>query len=151
MWIFSSLKLNLWNLAPTSSWFYVCIIVVMPMGLPRWLSGKEYTLPCRRHRRHEFDPVSGRFPGGGNGNPLQNCCLGNLMDRGTWQLPSMGSKSDRHDLVTEHARTHNEYSFSSTIGNYWYQLHCAPLKAICWTLTTSNVTVFADRAFKEIS
>ena len=29
-------------------------------------------------------PESGRFPGGGNGNPLQYSCLGNLMDRGTW-------------------------------------------------------------------
>ena len=23
-------------------------------------------------------------PGGGNGNPLQYCCLGNPMDRGAW-------------------------------------------------------------------
>ena len=27
---------------------------------------------------------SGRFPGGGNGNPLQYSCLGNPMDRGVW-------------------------------------------------------------------
>ena len=27
---------------------------------------------------------SGRFPGGGNGNPLQYSCLGNPMDRGAW-------------------------------------------------------------------
>ena len=26
----------------------------------------------------------GRFPGEGNGNPLQYSCLGNLMDRGAW-------------------------------------------------------------------
>ena len=29
-------------------------------------------------------PESGRFPGGGNGNPLQNSCLGNPVDRGVW-------------------------------------------------------------------
>ena len=29
-------------------------------------------------------PGSGRFPRGGNGNPLQYSCLGNPMDRGTW-------------------------------------------------------------------
>ena len=29
-------------------------------------------------------PGSGRFPGGGNGNPLQCTCLENPMDRGTW-------------------------------------------------------------------
>ena len=27
-------------------------------------------------------PGSGKFPGGGNGNPLQYSCLGNLVDRG---------------------------------------------------------------------
>ena len=27
----------------------------------------------------------GRSPGEGNGNPLQYSCLGNPMDRGTWQ------------------------------------------------------------------
>ena len=30
-------------------------------------------------------PGSGRSPGGGNGNPLQNSCLGNPMDRGGWR------------------------------------------------------------------
>ena len=30
-------------------------------------------------------PGSGRTLGGGNGNPLQNSCLGNPMDRGAWQ------------------------------------------------------------------
>ena len=29
-------------------------------------------------------PGLGRFPGGGNGNPLQYSCLGNLMDSGAW-------------------------------------------------------------------
>ena len=27
---------------------------------------------------------SGRYPGEGNGNPLQYACLENLMDRGAW-------------------------------------------------------------------
>ena len=30
-------------------------------------------------------PGSGRFPAGGNGNPLQCSCLENSMDRGAWQ------------------------------------------------------------------
>ena len=30
-------------------------------------------------------PVLGRFPGEGNGNPLQYSSLGNPMDRGVWQ------------------------------------------------------------------
>ena len=30
-------------------------------------------------------PGQGRFPGEGNGNPLQYSCLENPMDRGAWQ------------------------------------------------------------------
>ena len=30
-------------------------------------------------------PGLGRFPGEGNGNPLQYSCLGNLTDRGAWR------------------------------------------------------------------
>ena len=30
-------------------------------------------------------PGSGRSPGGGNGNSLQNSCLKNPMDKGAWQ------------------------------------------------------------------
>ena len=30
-------------------------------------------------------PGLGRFPGEGNGYPLQYSCLGNPMDRGAWQ------------------------------------------------------------------
>ena len=29
-------------------------------------------------------PESGRSPGGGHGNPLQDSCLENPMDRGAW-------------------------------------------------------------------
>ena len=30
------------------------------------------------------NPASGRFPGEGNGNPLQYSCLENFMDGGAW-------------------------------------------------------------------
>ena len=40
-------------------------------------------------------PGSGRFPGGGNGNPLQYSCLENPMDREAWQATVHGvTKSD---------------------------------------------------------
>ena len=35
---------------------------------------------------------SGRFPEGGKGNPVQDSCLGNPMDRGAGRLQSMGSQ-----------------------------------------------------------
>ena len=37
-------------------------------------------------------PGSGGSPEEGIGNPLQYSCLGNPMDRGAWQLRSMGSQ-----------------------------------------------------------
>ena len=35
-------------------------------------------------------PESGRFPGGGHGNPLQCSFLENPMDRGAWQATVHG-------------------------------------------------------------
>ena len=42
-------------------------------------------------------PGSGRFPGEGNGNPLQYSCLENPMDGGTWWATVHGSQRVRHD------------------------------------------------------
>ena len=41
-------------------------------------------------------PGSGRSPGGGNGNPLQNSCLRKSMDRGAWRaiVHGVANKSD---------------------------------------------------------
>ena len=45
---------------------------------------------------------SGRSPGGGNGNPLQYSCLGNLMDREeAWRATIHGVRVG-HDLAIEH-------------------------------------------------
>ena len=40
-------------------------------------------------------PESGRFPGEGNGNPLQYSCLRNLMDRGAWWATGHGIAKSR--------------------------------------------------------
>ena len=46
-------------------------------------------------------PGSRRFPGKGNGNPLQNSCLENSIDRRVWQATAHGVSRVRHDLVTK--------------------------------------------------
>ena len=51
-------------------------------------------------------PGSGRSPGGGNGNPLQYSCLGNLMDRGAWRATV--------HVVAESDTT--EYALTTTAG-----------------------------------
>ena len=43
---------------------------------------------------------SGRSPGEGNGYPLQYSCLENPMDRGAWQVQSVGSQRVRHSRAT---------------------------------------------------
>ena len=45
-------------------------------------------------------PGSGRSPGGGNGNPLQHCCLENSMDRGNWWATVYGAARGRTWLST---------------------------------------------------
>ena len=58
--------------------------------------------------------LSGRSPGGGNGNPLQYSCLGNPMDRGAWRA------TVRHDW-TQHINTHTHawYVVQWMIHMYW--------------------------------
>ena len=45
-------------------------------------------------------PGLGRFPGEGNGNPLQYSCLGNPMERGAWWAAVHGITKSQH--TTEH-------------------------------------------------
>ena len=49
-------------------------------------------LPCFAEDAGNEVPIpgSGRSPGGGNGNPLQDSCLGNVVDRGAWQATVLG-------------------------------------------------------------
>ena len=56
-------------------------------GLPRWLSGKESVCNAGNVT---LIPGLGRYPGGGNGNPLCYPCLGNPRDRGAWQAAVHG-------------------------------------------------------------
>ena len=44
-----------------------------------------------------LSPGSGRYPGVGNGNPLQYSCLENSIDRGVWWATVHGSKRVDHD------------------------------------------------------
>ena len=45
-------------------------------------------------------PGSGRFPGEGNGNPLQYSCLENPMDRGAWWASVHGVAKSQTQLST---------------------------------------------------
>ena len=49
-------------------------------------------------------PESGRSPGEGNANPLQDSCLENPMERGAWQATVHGVTGVGHDWVTKHTQ-----------------------------------------------
>ena len=49
-----------------------------------FLGGSEVKVPVCNVGDLGSIPGSGRFPGEGNGNPLQYSCLDNPMDRGAW-------------------------------------------------------------------
>ena len=57
------------------------------LGLPWWLSGKE---PICQAGDTGLIRGLGRYPGEGNGNPLQYSCLGNAMNREVWQATVHG-------------------------------------------------------------
>ena len=68
----------------------------------------------------------GRSPGEENGNPFQNSCLGNPLDRGAWQVTvHRGTRTQLNDTHTHthtHAHTHmkiNQNSFKRNV-KYWY-------------------------------
>ena len=46
-------------------------------------------------------PGSGRSPGEGNGNPLQDSCLEDPMGRGAWPVTLHGVTRVGHDLATK--------------------------------------------------
>ena len=51
-------------------------------------------------RDMELIPLLGRFPGGGNGNPLHYSCLENPMDRRPWRATVYeGAKSQESDMT----------------------------------------------------
>ena len=72
-------------------------------GLPRWLSSKYPACQCRTLT---LTPGSGRSPGAGHGNSLQYSCLGNPIDRGSWQAAIHEPQRVGHDWVTGRAHTH---------------------------------------------
>ena len=74
-------------------------------GLSWWLSGKESN--ARAIEDIGWIPESGRFLGGGHGNPLQYSCLEKPMDRGAWQATVHGvteSHMTKHSTHTQVAR-----------------------------------------------
>ena len=71
------------------------------MGFPADARGKEPPANARDisdYRDAGLISGSGRFPGGGHGNPLQYSCLENSMERGAWQATVLGVAKSQAQL-----------------------------------------------------
>ena len=66
-------------------------------------------------------PVSGRSPGGGNGNPPQYSCLENTMDRGAWQATVHRDAQNQTQLKlhSTHTRHYLDLWFSLKWSSEW--------------------------------
>ena len=74
----------------------VCVCVCVYMDFP---GGSDGRVSVYNVRDLGSIPGFGRFPGEGNGNPLQYSCLENPMDKGAWcRLLSMGSQKSQARL-----------------------------------------------------
>ena len=73
-------KPTLWNTAPQKMYMCVCIYIYIYNSI-KGFSGDSVN--AWNAGDPEFNPWVGRFPGEGNGHPLQYSCLGNSMDRKT--------------------------------------------------------------------
>ena len=95
----SEARQNLIRVSETVSQFYpelgkpisqIHLAYFASLGSPWWLCGKESA--CSVGVVGSITG-SGRFPGGGNGNPLQYSYLENSTDRGAWQATGAFAQS----------------------------------------------------------
>ena len=61
-------------------------------------------------------PGLGRSPGEGHGNPLQDSCLANPMDRGAWQASVHRVAKSQTQLSDSLTQTHT-HTHTQTIGD----------------------------------
>ena len=112
--------------------------------------------------RRDMDsiPESERSPGGGNGNPLQYCCLENPMDRGAWRAPvyevakswTWLKRLSTHTVFMEKRTCGNSYTVS-ILGLWDWALN--PSNSAVWLtlpamqLLSVRVSMLADREEKS--
>ena len=75
-------------------------------------------LQCRRLR---FDPWVRKFPGEGDGNPLQYSCLENSMDREAWQATVHGVTKNWTWLSSQHTQSFHILACKSQFLVHWLE------------------------------
>ena len=101
------------GLLPTQGYFQV---ESLKAGCPWWLNGKEST--CNAEDTG-WILGTGRFPGEGNGNPLQYSCLGNTVDREAWQATGLSHGY----LMPVHEVTRVRHNQAATLNTNLLRFH----------------------------
>ena len=111
--------------------FFTLVITDLPKDL-HWVAATKRVspmtqrvknLPVMQEIQETSIPASGRPPGGGNGNPLQESCLESRMDRGAWRATVQRvAKSQTwlstHVVPPRHIRIH------ISAGSFSLSIHC---------------------------
>ena len=87
-----------------------------------------------------WDPGLGRFPGEGNGYPLQYSCLENPMDRGAWR-----SQGVRHDWVTNSFSRGVQQLGGPVAGPHWQDAFSSGQH--CYAQRLASVSVSKTKIF----
>ena len=75
---------------------------------------------------------SGRYPGGGNGNPLQYFAWKTPWTEKPGRLQSTGSESVGCDWVTEHVHTHTHHTHTYTHTHTHTYIYISLFLKLCW-------------------
>ena len=121
-------------------------------GLPGRAGVKNPPANARRSRcRVGKIPGSGRFPGGGMGNPLQCSCLDNPTDKGAWRATVQGVAKSQGRLSThihtnirsQSTRNEVEHLLSEEIGKSLPNPRQLYLKAVGTTAVSTSPKIRA--------
>ena len=116
---------------------FACAVSSCCTGLSRSSVGKESA--CNAGDLGSI-PGSGRSPGEGNGNPLQDSCLEDPMGRGAWRATLHGVTRVGHDLTTKPpAAARGGYSLLQRVGSHCHGSPCR--RAQLWDVSPSVVKV----------
>ena len=81
---------------------------------------------------------SERFPGGGNGNPLQYSCPENPKDGGAWWATLLGVLRVRRDFVTKHNIVHCSSTMLISILIFFTACFLLALGLVCSFILNSS-------------
>ena len=100
-------------------------------GFPGGARGKDPACQCRRCKRRGFNSWVRKVPGGGHGNPLQDSCLENALDRGVRQAAVPGVTKSQTRLKRLSTQAADSYLASGGTQHSLGEDNGTPLQYSC--------------------